>query len=187
MIAGKCQRVEFEYARHGTLCLIGNLVVTTGALLRPTIGPTRTESDFASHIEQTMATDPKGSWVFVVDTLNIHCSESLVTLVADACEVATDLGTKERRGAEVGGEPASVRVEVEPPDSVRVSAEAQLVAEPDRGGVRGDHAEGDPARLVQLGGGFATKLLTFIADFNRVFAKPFRWTYTGRPLMKAAA
>jgi hypothetical protein len=23
--------------------------------------------------------------------------------------------------------------------------------------------------------------------FNRVFAKPFRWTYTGRPLMKAAA
>ena len=98
MIAGKCQRVEFEYARHGTLCLIGNLVVTTGELLRPTIGPTRTESDFASHIEQTMATDPKGSWVFVVDTLNIHCSESLVTLVADACEVATDLGTKGRRG-----------------------------------------------------------------------------------------
>src|SRR4249919_2955597 len=32
-----------------------------------------------------------------------------------------------------------------------------------------------------------TKLLSFIAYFNRVFAKPFRWTYTGRPLMKAAA
>ena len=32
-----------------------------------------------------------------------------------------------------------------------------------------------------------TKLLNFIAYFNRVFAKPFRWTYTGRPLMKAAA
>ncbi len=34
MIAGKCQRIEFEYTRHGTLCLIGNLVVTTGELLR---------------------------------------------------------------------------------------------------------------------------------------------------------
>ena len=32
-----------------------------------------------------------------------------------------------------------------------------------------------------------TKLLNFIVYFNRVFAKPFRWTYTGRPLMKAAA
>ncbi|MBV8575255.1 MAG: transposase [Acetobacteraceae bacterium] len=31
-----------------------------------------------------------------------------------------------------------------------------------------------------------TNLLNFIAYFNRVFAKPFRWTYTGRPLMKAA-
>src|SRR3954463_7117898 len=41
MIAGKRQLIEFEYERHGTLCLIGNFVVTTGELLRPTIGPTR--------------------------------------------------------------------------------------------------------------------------------------------------
>ena len=27
-----------------------------------------------------------------------------------------------------------------------------------------------------------SKLLSFIAYFNRVFAKPFQWTYTGRPL-----
>ena len=27
-----------------------------------------------------------------------------------------------------------------------------------------------------------SKLLNFIEYFNRVFAKPFRWTYTGRPL-----
>ncbi|MGE5467691.1 MAG: exopolysaccharide biosynthesis polyprenyl glycosylphosphotransferase, partial [Ignavibacteria bacterium] len=40
-----------------TLCLIGNFVVTTGELIRPTIGPTRTEADFASHIEQTVAID----------------------------------------------------------------------------------------------------------------------------------
>ena len=62
MIAGKCERIEFEYQRHGTLCLIGNFVVTTGALLGPTIGPTRTEDDFASHIERTVVTDPEGSW-----------------------------------------------------------------------------------------------------------------------------
>ena len=27
-----------------------------------------------------------------------------------------------------------------------------------------------------------SQLLNFIDYFNRVFAKPFRWTYTGRPL-----
>ena len=161
MIAGKCQLIEFEYARHGTLCLIGNLVVTTGELLRPTIGPTRTEADFASHIEQTVATDPEGSWVFVVDNLNIHCSASLVKLVAKACEIRKDLGKKGTRDPEVAGEPASVLVGDEPPHSVCVSAEAQLVAKPDRGGVRGDHAEGDPARLVHLGGGFAHETVEF--------------------------
>ncbi len=84
MIAGKRELIEFEYTRHGTVCLIGNFQVTTGELIAPTIGPTRTEDDFASHIEQTVATDPKGSWVFVVDNLNIHGSESLVELVAEA-------------------------------------------------------------------------------------------------------
>ena len=98
MIAGKCQLIEFEYERHGTLCLIGNLVVTTGELIAPTLGPTRTEIDFARHIEQTMATDPEGSWVFVVDNLNIHGSESLVKLVAETCEVAADLGKKGMAG-----------------------------------------------------------------------------------------
>src|SRR3954464_12744686 len=98
MIAGKCQLIEFEYERHGTLCLIGNFVVTTGELLGPTIGATRTEADFAAHIERTVAADPEGSWIFVVDNLNIHCSESLVGLVAEACEVPTDLGKKGVRG-----------------------------------------------------------------------------------------
>src|SRR3954464_3591778 len=98
MIAGKCQLIEFEYERHGTLCLIGNFVVTTGELLRPTIGATRTEADFAGHIEQTVAADPEGSWVLVMDNLNIHCSESLVEWVAEACEVATALGRKGVRG-----------------------------------------------------------------------------------------
>ena len=64
------------------MCLIGNFQVTTGELIAPTIGPTRTEADFASHIEQTVATDPEASWVFVVDHSNIHGSESLVKLVA---------------------------------------------------------------------------------------------------------
>ena len=32
-----------------------------------------------------------------------------------------------------------------------------------------------------------SKLLKFIEYFNHVFAKPFEWTYTGRPLRAKAA
>ena len=77
MIAGQVRTIEFEYTRHGTRCLIGNFEVTTGEVIAPTVGPTRTEADFAGHIEQTVATDPEASWVFVADNLKIHCSETL--------------------------------------------------------------------------------------------------------------
>jgi transposase len=188
MIAGKCQLIECEYTRHGTLCLIGNLVVTTGELLRPTIGPTRTETDFASHIEQTVATDPKGSWVFVVDNLNIHCSESLVKLVADACEVATDLGKKGRRGvlksvasrqAFLSESSHRIRFVYLPKHSSWLNQIEVVFGVIMRKVIR----RGSFTSVADL----RTKLLNFIAYFNRVFAKPFRWTYTGRPLMKAAA
>ena len=98
MIYGQCEQIEFEYTRHGTLTLIGNFQVTTGELIAPTIGPTRTEADFASHIEQTVATDPEASWVFVADNLNIHCSETLVQKVAEACGIEQPLGKKGVRG-----------------------------------------------------------------------------------------
>jgi transposase len=188
MSAGKCQLIEFEYERHGTLCLIGNFVVTTGELLSPTIGPTRTESDFAGHIARTVATDPEGSWVFVVDNLNIHCSESLVRQVAEACEVSAGLGKKGVRGVlkSVASRQAflsesSHRIRfVDLPKHSSWLNQIEVVF-------------GVIMRKVIRRGSFTsvedlrTRLLNFIAYFNRVFAKPFHWTYTGRPLMKAAA
>ncbi len=188
MIAGKCQLIEFEYARHGTLCLIGNMVVTTGELLRPTIGPTRTEADFASHIEQTVASDPEGSWVFVVDNLNIHCSESLVQLVAEACEVPEDLGKKGVRGvlksvasrqAFLSESSHRIRFVYLPKHSSWLNQIETIFGVIMRKVIR----RGSFTSVSDL----RTKLLNFITYFNRVFAKPFRWTYTGRPLMKAAA
>jgi transposase len=188
MIAGKCQRIEFEYTRHGTLCLIGNLVVTTGELLRPTISPTRTEADFASHIEQTVAADPGGSWVFVVDNLNIHCSESLVKLVAQACELPMALGKKGRRGvlksvasrqAFLSESSHRIRFVYLPKHSSWLNQIEVVFGVIMRKVIR----RGSFTSVADL----RTKLLNFIAYFNRVFAKPFRWTYTGRPLIKAAA
>lgn len=69
---GLVERVEFEYVRHGTLCLMANFDVVTGRVVSPSIGPTRTEVDFVAHIGQTIDADPEETWVFVADQLNTH-------------------------------------------------------------------------------------------------------------------
>ena len=128
---GRIEAREFEYERHGTLTLIGNFEVVTGQLLAPTLGPTRTEADFVQHVTQTVATDPSASWVFVVDNLNIHASEGLVKSVAKTCGIEQDLGKKRPTGrVALAGEPQGVSVGKEPSGSLRVFAEAYVVAEP---------------------------------------------------------
>ena len=74
--------------------MIANFEVATGKIMAPTMGPTRTEEDFAAHLRRTLATDPEAGWIFVVDQLNIHKSEALVRLVAERCERGIDLGIK---------------------------------------------------------------------------------------------
>ncbi len=109
MTYGRPERIEAEYTRHGTLTLIGNFDVTTGELITPTIGPTRTELDFVEHIAHTVATDPEAGWIFVVDNLNIHGSEMLVRLVAKACGIAEPLGRKNVRAGSSSRWPAGKR------------------------------------------------------------------------------
>src|SRR5262245_61241628 len=95
---GRVQGRAFEYVRHGTLCLMANLEVWCGQVLAPSIGPTRTEADFKAHVERTVNTDPRAGWVFLVDNLDTHQSESLVLYVAQACGVEEDLGVKGKSG-----------------------------------------------------------------------------------------
>jgi hypothetical protein len=98
MQPGRPERREFEYVRHGTLSLICNFEVASGQVLAPSVGPTRTEEDFARHIAQTIDTDPEARWVFITEQLNIHQSERLVRLVAARCGITTDLGEKGQAG-----------------------------------------------------------------------------------------
>ena len=83
MQAGQPKRMEYEDRRHGTLCLIGNWPVVEGQMISPPIKATRTESDFAWHIFNTVRTDADAGGVFVVDNLNVHCSVTLVGYVAE--------------------------------------------------------------------------------------------------------
>ncbi len=85
---------EFEYTRHGTTTLTAGLDVVTGMIVCPTLEATRTEAEFVAHITRTVDTDPAAEWLFVVDCLNTHMSESLVKFVAQRCGVPDELGKK---------------------------------------------------------------------------------------------
>jgi hypothetical protein len=77
---------------------MANLDVATGQVVTPSMGPTRTEADFAAHIMQTIQTDLEAAWIFITDQLNTHQSETLVRLVAAQCDIQEDLGTKGKSG-----------------------------------------------------------------------------------------
>jgi len=85
---------EFEYTRHGTTTLTAGLDVVTGKIVGPTLEATRTEPEFVAHSERPVETDAEAEWIFVVDRLNTHMSESLVKFVAERCGVLDALGKK---------------------------------------------------------------------------------------------
>ena len=51
-------------------------------MISPTIRETRTEAYFLWHLFWTVQTDPDASWVFVLDTLNVHGSGAFVRWIA---------------------------------------------------------------------------------------------------------
>lgn len=96
---GSVGKQEFEYTRHGTTTLTAGLDVVTGEIVSPTLEATRTEPEFVAHIERTVAADPDAPWVFVVDNLNTHCTESLVVWVAEKLGLDIPLGKKTTAGS----------------------------------------------------------------------------------------
>jgi len=183
MQPGQVERREFEYRRHGTQCLIGNFEVATGEVIAPTVQATRTEEDFARHIEQTVATDSKATWVFVSDNLTTHCSETLVRFVAKACGIEGDLGIKGKSGMLKSVETRKALLQ-------EASHRIRFVYVPKHTSwlnqieiwfsllVRRVIKRGNFRSVEDL----RDKILAFIEYFNRTLAKPFKWTYTGRPL-----
>lgn len=182
---GLVERVEFEYIRHGTLCLMANFDVVTGKIVSPSIGPTRTEIDFVAHIERTIDTDSKAKWIFVTDQLDTHKSAGLVELIAKRCGLADDLGKKGKAGILKSTKTRRAFLE-------DLSHRIRFVYTP-RHCSWLNQVEiwfSILARRLLKRSSFTSlndlqeRVLAFINYFNNVLSKPFRWTYTGRPLQE---
>lgn len=184
MQPGRVARQEQEYIRHGTQCLIANFEIATGTLLAPSVGATRTEPDFAAHIAQTIAMDPQGEWMFILDQLNTHKSEALVRVVAAACAITDDLGTKGESGILQSMATRAAFLQ-DPTHRIRVVYTPKHTSWLNQVElwfsilVRRLLKRGSFTSIMDL----RERILAFIAYWNQTMAKPFKWTYKGRPLV----
>ena len=94
----RCRRIDPEYQRNGTTCLMAGLDVKTGKIAHYSQGQTRNEADFLEHIQGIVTTNPNGKHVIVCDQLNTHKSESLVVWIAEQINYKGELGTKGKSG-----------------------------------------------------------------------------------------
>jgi transposase len=96
---GQAARRECEYLRRGTLTLIANFDIAQGTVVAPSLGPTRTEEAFVTHLTHPVVSDDEAiRWHFVLDNLNMHQSEGLVRFVVEHDGLEENVGHKGKRG-----------------------------------------------------------------------------------------
>ena len=183
MRPGSIERREVEYERHGTRVLLGNFEVATGAVIAPTVQQTRGEADFAAHIERTIATDPSAGWIFAADNLTTHGSATLVLLIAGLCGPGGLAGREGKSGAlksvttrKAFLSDANHRVRfVSVPKHTSWLNQIEIwFSILSRRVIR----RGEFRSTADL----RDRIPKFIDYYNDTMAKPFKWTYAGRPL-----
>ena len=182
-LPGQTAKEEFQYTRHGTVCVTANWDVVRGQLVASTLSETRDNNDFAKHIKKLVATDPMAGWVIILDNLNTHCGEPLVRMVAGLLGIdQKTLGAPRKNG--ILKTMATRRAFLSDP-----SHRIRFVYLPKHSSWLNqiEIIFGIVNRRVMRHGNFSSrsdlieKLERFITYFNDTIARPMNWTYTGRP------
>ena len=174
---------EFEYIRHGTQALIASFEVATGQIIASSVGPRRTEEDFADHIEAVIETAPDAGWIFIVDQLNTHKSETLVKMVARHCGLEAELGVKGKSGI-LASMPTRAAFLSDADHRIRFVYTPKHTSWLNQIEIWFSVL----VRKVLRRGNFVStealkqRIEAFIEYFNRTMARAYKWTYQGRPL-----
>jgi hypothetical protein len=177
---GQPEKRAQAYSRHGVRALLASFVVPTGQVLW-NLGMTRTSADFAAPLQTVVAQLPKmARYAWVLDTLHTHWSLDGCRLVASWCALpwtpkALERGSQRRAFLR---DPTPQHVfHFTPPHGAwlnQVELWFRVLAR--RFLKRGDFCSGED---------FATQLCASLEGDNTHEAHPYRWTYTGQPLVRA--
>jgi transposase len=177
---GRRERREHAYIRHGTRVLINSLAVATGQLAW-TIGCTRTATDFAAHLHQAYQRLPRMTrYDWVLDNLNTHWSLDVCRVVARWCKVPFE-PQRLKKGAQRRAflsDPSHRHVFHCTPQHGSWLNQAELFF-----GVL--HRRFLARGSFPSAKDFERRLERFLQDYNARHAHPYRWTYTGEPLVRA--
>lgn len=177
--SGRRERREHEYIRHGTRVLINSLAVATGQIAW-TLGHTRTATDFVAHLHHVYQRLPRMTrYDWVLDNLNTHWSLDVCRLVARWCQVPFE-PQKLKKGPQRRAflsDPNHRHVFHFTPKHGSWLNQAELFFSVlhRRFLARGSFAS---AKI------FERSLERFLTDHNTRHAHPYRWTYTGEPLVR---
>jgi transposase len=177
--AGRRERREHEYIRHGTRVLINSLAVATGQIAW-TLGTTRKATDFVTHLQQAYQRLPRMKrYDWVMDNLNTHWSLDICRLVARWCHVPFEPQklTKGPQRRAFLSDPSHWHVFHFTPKHGSWLNQAELFfgVLHRRFLVRGSFSSAKD---------FVRRLERFLKDYNARHAHPYRWTYTGEPLVR---
>ena len=174
---------EYEYIRHGTLCLFGNFHVATGKILSPMIRQTRTEEDYLENLDNLIFPDPDARYRIIADNLTTHCSESLVRYVAESCQITDPLGKKGVRGI-LKSVQSRVEFLTDPSHRIQFLFTPRHCSWLNQIEIWFGTLRSKVTRWMSFTSlsDLEASILSFIDYYNEALAHPYNWTYTGKVL-----
>ena len=175
VIPGSGELIEHEYKRHGTCCLTAGLDVAGGEIMG-LLTPNRPASVFAEFIQWVLDYYGDANKIHIVtDGLNTHYHELTCQAIAGACDCQLPETKTGRQRKEFLSDPAKPVVFHFTPSHASWLNQIEIWFSTLTRKVirRGDFNSVDDLQ---------DKIIEFIEYYNEHLAKPYKWTYSGKPL-----